>query len=66
MLGMHSAWWIQEKVTKFRVKSLKEEDHSECIGVNGGIILKWILWKECLRLLIGLVCVGIRRGDGRL
>jgi hypothetical protein len=32
--------------TKFWLESLKEIDHSENLGVDGRIILKWILRKQ--------------------
>jgi hypothetical protein len=46
--------------TKFSSKNLREREHSEDLGVDGRIILEWILrkyggklWTGCIWLRIG-------------
>jgi hypothetical protein len=49
-------------LTKFWLASLKERDCSEDLGVDGRIILKCILRKECLWVWIELIW--LRTGTG--
>jgi hypothetical protein len=42
---------------------LRESDHTENIGVDGRIILKWILKKWDRGLWTGLIWLRIGRGD---
>jgi hypothetical protein len=46
--------------TKFLFEILKGRDHSKDLGVNGRIILKWILGKWCVRC--GLNSSGSEKG----
>jgi hypothetical protein len=41
----HVAHMGEMRTTKFWLKSLKGRDHSEDLGLDGKIILKWISWK---------------------
>jgi hypothetical protein len=44
---------------KFWLESLNRSDHSEEIGVDGRIILKWLLYKWGWRVWIGLIWLRI-------
>jgi hypothetical protein len=43
--SMWHIWGRQEVHTGFWWDNLKETDHSEGLGINGRIILKWIFKK---------------------
>jgi hypothetical protein len=45
------------------LESLKGRDHSENLGVDERIILKWILRKLCGSVWIGFVWLRIGTGD---
>jgi hypothetical protein len=44
-----------EKCVKILLESLKESDHSEDLGVDGRIVLKWVLREQCLRICIRFI-----------
>jgi hypothetical protein len=46
-------------LTKFWLESLKGRDHSEDLDVDGSIILKCILRKECLGVWIEFIWLRI-------
>jgi hypothetical protein len=48
------------------VKNLKGRDHSEGVGIDGRIILKWILRKMCGKLWTGFIWLRIGTSDGFL
>jgi hypothetical protein len=48
----------------FWLKNLKERDHSEKLGVDGRIILEWILGKYCGRWWTGCICLRIGQETG--
>jgi hypothetical protein len=54
-----------EKHTEFLLGSLKR-DYREDQGVDGRIILKWILRKHDLRVWTGFICLRIGIGGGLL
>jgi hypothetical protein len=51
--------------TKFKSGNLKGRDHLEDLGIDGRIILEWILWKWGERVWIGFIWLRIETG-GRL
>jgi hypothetical protein len=53
-------------VYKILVGSLKGRDHSEHLGADGKIILKWILGKWRCRVWIRRICFRIETGGGFL
>jgi hypothetical protein len=67
MYGMGNACSMQrlEICTEFWLKSLKEREHSEDVGVSMGIILRWILGKCGVRVWHSSMWLRIRIG-GRL
>jgi hypothetical protein len=42
---MYYTWGRREMHTNFLLESLKETDHSGDLGIDGRIILKWIIGK---------------------
>jgi hypothetical protein len=49
-----------------RSEHLKGSDHSEDLGVDGKIILEWILGKQGGKLWTGFIWVGIGTSGGLL
>jgi hypothetical protein len=57
----------QERCSKgFWWGDLRERDHLENLGVDWGIILKWIFKKRGGEPWTGLICFRIGTGDGAL
>jgi hypothetical protein len=54
---MHRSFWLE---------SLKGRDHLDDLGVDGRIILKWILWKQGWRVLTEFMLLRIGTGGGPL
>jgi hypothetical protein len=48
----------------FWLESLKGRDYFEDVGVDGWIILKWILGKECWKVWIGFIRLRVGSGAG--
>jgi hypothetical protein len=68
---MRWAWHVAclgrwELRTKFWLESLTGRDHSEDLGFDGKVILKWILGKEEWRAWIGFIWLRIVTGGGLL
>ena len=59
-------WETGQMHTGFWWRDLKERDHSEDLGVDGMIILKWIFKKRDRETWIGLIWFRIRTSGGRL
>jgi hypothetical protein len=53
-------------LTKLSLEYLKESDHSEDLGVDGRIMLKWVLGKLGWRLWIGFIWLRTGTEDGLL
>jgi hypothetical protein len=54
---MHTIFWLED---------LKGRDHSEDLGVDGMIILEWMLEKRGGKLWIGFVWLRTGTSDGLL
>jgi hypothetical protein len=54
--------WGDMKCIKNSLKNLKGSDHLQDLGVDGKIILKWILEKQSLKFSFGLIL--FRKGIG--
>jgi hypothetical protein len=52
--------------TKFWLVSLKGRDHLEHLGVDGRILLNWILEKQDLGVWIGFIWLRTGAGGGLL
>jgi hypothetical protein len=52
--------------TKFQLESLKGRNHSEDLGIDKRIILKWILGRQGWRVSIGFIWLRIVTGGGLL
>jgi hypothetical protein len=50
----------------FWLENVKGGDNSEDLGVNGKIILDWILGKQCGRVWTGCMWLRIRTSGGSL
>jgi hypothetical protein len=55
-----------EMHTKFRSEDQKGRDKSEDLGVEGTVILKWILGKLCGKLRTRFIWLRIRTSGGLL
>jgi hypothetical protein len=51
---------------RFYSENLKGRDHSEDIGADGGIILKWILGKQSEKVCTEFIWLRIRTSGGLL
>jgi hypothetical protein len=63
---MWHAWKRRENCTRFWWESLKDRDHSEDQGVDGGMGLGWILGRLAWGVWIGFDWLRIGTGGGRL
>jgi len=52
--------------TKFRSENLKGRDHTEDIGLDGKIMLQWVLGKYGEKLCIGCIWLRIGTSGGSL
>jgi hypothetical protein len=52
--------------TKFLLETLKGTDHLGDVGIEGSIILKWILKKQVVRVYSGLNWLSIESSGGML
>jgi len=51
---------------KFWSESLKGREHSEHLGIDGKIILEWILGKQCGKVWTRFICLKIGTSGGPL
>jgi hypothetical protein len=47
-------------------RNLKERDHLQGLGIDGKVIVEWILWKEGGKVWTGLIWLRIGTSGGLL
>jgi hypothetical protein len=63
---MQHAWERLEMHTVFELENLNGRDHLVELGVDGSIILEWILGKQVWKVLSGLIWLRIGTSSGSL
>jgi len=63
---MKHMWWREEICARFLVQRLKDRDHLEVLGVDGRMILQWILKKQVGNGLTVFMWFRIGTGAGLL
>jgi hypothetical protein len=63
---MWHVWEEEVCAFGFSVGELRKRDHVEDLGVDGRIILRWILKKWTREAWTGLICLGIETDGGLL
>jgi hypothetical protein len=64
LLGACSMHWRDEMCTIFWSEGLKGRDHSEDLGVDGRMVLKLILGKQCGKVWTGFIWLRIGTSGG--